>query len=122
MVGICSLQYIGGELSLSFGEGSSTLSAVHITFAAIIVTWAYLISVPLFLVTAGAMLIACTCYVFKAWLRDVLQWLGEETVDLLPKTSFAWGIAAITAAFLLLGIGSLLSLRRTAPREVIDAP
>ena len=48
------------------------------------------------------------------------QWLLDRVCDLVPTTALQWGYTAIASAFLLLGVGAVVSLRSGAtppPRE-----
>lgn len=58
----------------------------------------------------------------------VLHWLGGVARQLMPTTPLEWGVAAVVASFVLLGIGASISLgrpavvepRRIGPMQTID--
>jgi hypothetical protein len=48
-----------------------------------------------------------------------LRWMVNQTTRLVPETMLQWGYVIIAAAFLLLGVGAVVSLQKTAPPEEI---
>jgi hypothetical protein len=58
-------------------------------------------------------------YLFQTWIVAMLVNIGRLIVEMLPDTVLSWGMAAISAAFILLGLGSYMSLRRTKPNVAV---
>jgi hypothetical protein len=46
---------------------------------------------------------------------DAVRWVGTTLMRLVPDTILQWGYVAIASAFLLLGIGAVVSLHRSGP-------
>ena len=105
------------------------LSPILVTAAAAFVTYAYFMSLRTAAwAIAGTVLMAIghamsphitsgINHTFDAGDRVIRFFLG-----LLPTTTAGWGIAAMAAAFVLLGLGAMASLRRTASTSSWKAP
>jgi len=95
------------------GEAHHVLPA-HFAVVGSILTYGYMATLFHLLGAMLAVSLMGTGYVFQAWImaamRQVVRFLGQ----LVPTTVIAWGVTAIVAAFVLLGVGSYFSLRRTA--------
>jgi hypothetical protein len=50
-------------------------------------------------------------------LNDLADWLRVTITNLIPTTPLQWGVTAVVASFVLLGVGASISLRED-PRNV----
>ena len=105
--------------SLSLSLLGASVSAGKLTFGALYLAAVYMYIRPLayWLIGAGA-LVAATDLFGPGWRQIGMciiragRWAVEAAVNLLPSTRLGWGITGIVGAFLLLGIGLLISLRK----------
>jgi hypothetical protein len=108
-----------GELqwSLPLIEAGRTVTPAYIMIAATILTYGYMASMFQLLCSALAVFLIGFGYIFQNWILAALRAMARFILSLLPTTVYAWGVAAILAAFVLLGIGTFVSLRRTRKTE-----
>jgi hypothetical protein len=97
---------------LLLGDQVRVIAPAHITIAATILTYGYLASAFQFLCAALIVLVAGTGYVFQSGILTALAAISRFLVRQFPTTAYTWGLTAIVTAFLLLGIGTYLSLHR----------
>jgi len=99
--------------TLALGDVQHTLTPVHFALIATMLTYGYMSSTFHFLCTALAAFAVSLGYLFQAWIIAGLRAAVRFLAWMLPDTVMAWGAAAILLAFVLLGLGTLASLRRT---------
>jgi hypothetical protein len=104
-----------GELQwlVPVGNLGHMVTPAHLTMAGAILTYGYLASAWYFLIALATVITFGTGYIFQYWIFAALRATLRFLLNLLPTTAYAWGVTAILAAFILLGIGTYLSLRRT---------
>jgi formate/nitrite transporter FocA (FNT family) len=85
-------------------------------------TYGYMASLMYFLCSFTAVSLMGLGYAFQGWILHVCRQMAKFGIEILPHSVFSWGITAIAAAFVLLGIGSVLSLRRTAGTDPPPRP
>jgi hypothetical protein len=112
---ILTLLAAPGELQwfLPLGEAGRTVAPAHFTIAATILTYGYLATTFQFLCSVATVTLVGAGYVFQSWIAAACRSLGRFFLNQLPATAYAWGVTAILTAFVLLGIGTYLSLHRT---------
>jgi MYXO-CTERM domain-containing protein len=76
----------------------------------------------------GVGALAVVAWVFGSPIQHLGQWFGKawdwacaKAWSLVPKTALSAGITAIVAAFAVLGLGAVVSLRRRAPAPPAEA-
>ena len=110
---------LGTPDSLSLTILGISISATKLTFAALYLTviYMYIPRLAHWLISAGVVVAAFAIFgpgwgqIVTYMIRAIRSTLSAA-VDLLPSTRFAWGITGIVLAFLLLGLGLLISLRK----------
>jgi hypothetical protein len=104
-----------GELQwlLPLGEEGRMVAPAHFTIAATILTYGYLASAFYFVCSALTVMVVGLGYTLQSWILAAIRAAARFLMDLLPATAYAWGVTAIFMAFVLLGIGTYLSLQRT---------
>jgi hypothetical protein len=103
------------------GAEMKTVTAVHFMLAGTILTYGYMGTLWHLVAASGTVLATGLGYIFMAWISEGMR-LGMRTAGgLIPTTALTWGITTIGAAFVLLGVGTWLSLRRTKEAEAKKA-
>lgn len=104
------------QFHFAFAGAEQTFLPGHFALAATILAYGYMASTFYFLCSLTALFIIGVAYLFQAWILAGLRAFGRFVVSLLPTTVLSWGAAVILLAFVLLGVGTLLSLKRTKPQ------
>ena len=112
---ILTLLADAGELQwlVPVGEATRMVAPAHVTIAATILTYGYLASAFQFFISLLTVVAVGTGYIFQSWIITALRATLRFLLNQLPTTAYAWGVTAILAAFILLSIGTYLSLNRT---------
>jgi hypothetical protein len=106
----------GLQFHFGFAGVEQTFLPGHFALAGVILAYGYMASAFYFLCSLAALFIISISYLFQAWILAGLRGLGRFMVWLMPTTALSWGAAVILVAFVLLGVGTLLSLKRTKPQ------
>jgi hypothetical protein len=108
---------------LPFFPAAETLRPGVLVLFASLVTYSYLISLWAAFWTFIMLFLACCTFIVQDRIYTVLLYLLRLAARLLnfleaqvPQSSGAWGVIAIVAAFVFLGAGARLSLRRSTAR------
>jgi hypothetical protein len=104
------------QFELSLADAAHTLSPWHLALIAAMLTYGYMSSMFHFWCAAIAAFAMSVGYLFQTWIIAWLRAGMRFLVWMLPDTVMAWGAGAILVAFVLLGVGTIVSLRRTVPR------
>jgi len=97
---------------LHIADEMLTLTPGLILVAGTILTYGYMASMFQFFCAAVALSVIVCGYVFQDMLLKVVSAMVRFIEWLLPTTTYAWGMLTILVAFVLLGVGSAISLRR----------
>ena len=112
---VATLLSPAGDLQwlISLDDQTHTVLPAHITIAALILTYGYMASMFQLLCAALSVLLVGAGYLLQSWIFAALRGTARFLAGWLPATVYAWGMTAILTAFVLLGIGTYLSLNRT---------
>ena len=99
-------------------DEARNLSPAHLTIAATILTYGYMASMFQLLCSALTVFLIATGYLFETYILAACRATVRFLISLLPATVYAWGLTTILLAFLLLGAGTLVSLKRTRTEPV----
>jgi len=92
------------------------LQPPHITAAVMILAYCHMASQIALICGIASVLLAAAGYAMADWMMEQLRAIVQFMRDALPTTALGWGAITVSCAFILLGVGSILSLRRTAPK------
>jgi hypothetical protein len=115
---------VGPDMPLGIPFTSLAITPAVLTAGVAMVIYAYFHSlltaacaiVAAFLMLLGRLLLSDILGVLRV-IVDALTTLMDKLGALIPTTPTAWGVLAIVAAFLLLGVGALFSLRPSRYEE-----
>jgi hypothetical protein len=96
---------------LAITPGLVTFAMAFVTYGYFFSLWAAGIAAGLVLLGLMARILAPDILAVLRKLMDVLSQVLTALQRLIPTTPAAWGVIAISAAFVLLGLGALASLR-----------
>jgi hypothetical protein len=104
----------------TFAGETHRVLPVHLAMGATVLTYGYLGTLLQFLCCGAVVSVGALGYVFQGWIVHAWRTAVRFCIDILPTSAIGLGVTAIGAAFVLLGIGSMVSLRRTAKTDVKD--
>jgi hypothetical protein len=94
------------------GEATKEVTAVHIMLAGTILTYGYMGTLWHLMAAGGTVMALGLGYLFMAWITQGVREGARTVVGIVPTTVYGWSVTTIGAAFVLLGIGGYLGLRR----------
>jgi hypothetical protein len=120
----CSLLSASDEMLwvIHFAGDTHRIVPLHFAIGGTLLTYGYMASVWHFIGSAVVVSVMAAGYVFQGWVIYTCRAAIQLCIGMLPDSTISWGVTAIGAAFVLLGAGAVVSLRRTGSPTLPSRP